>query len=151
MTEQFPAVAAYFQDNWQGCSAHWAEWGRLDILDKNCHTNNLLERWFGILKYDFLRRKTQSSITELMQLLLDDVVPAFMDRRCLQLSGRMTSALASTEQRQREAVQAIVEAGGVYRCPMPGLPPGHTVITTGGRSYTAVLGDLSCSCRYAGM
>jgi hypothetical protein len=150
----YPNVALYFKDNWLPCAQHWADWGRLDVLDKNCHTNNLVERWFGLLKYDLLGRKTQSSINELVQLLLNKAVPYFIDRRCLQLAGRLPgSHAADSRHRHDVAVQAIVASEGVFRCPasLQSLPPGHTVVTTpGGHSYTAVLGDLSCTCNYSG-
>jgi hypothetical protein len=154
MEARYPRVASFFRDNWQSCARHWAEWGRLDVLDKNCHTNNLVERFFGICKYDFLGRKTQSSIQELIRLLLDKVVPYYIDRRCLQLAGRLADSHATSNRRHDAAVQALLEAGAIYRCPasMRGLPPGHTLVTSpGGHSFTTVLGDLSCSCQYAGI
>jgi hypothetical protein len=144
----FPAVVSWFRANWLPIATHWAEWGRTEILDKNCHTNNLCERWFGILKYGHLNRKTQNGLADLARILVENVVPCLMDQRCFQLAGRVSSTLQATRNRRDEVVEALSEANAVYFA-STGAAHGHAVVAAGGTTYTTVLGDLSCSCSYA--
>jgi len=153
MEARWPAVAAHFRDNWLPCATHWAHWGRADILDMNCHTNNLLERFFGMLKYDYLLRKTQYTLADLADTLLFKVVPAYMHRRVMQLVGREApSTIAVCSRRREQMVQSILaDPGSVYRDPTAQVPPGHAVVSSeAGDVVTTVLGDLSCSCDWAG-
>lgn len=126
---------------------------RLDICDKNCHTNNLLERFFGNLKYALLGRKTQYSLAELMQKLVEEVVPAYVDRRCYMLVGRAgTSTLAAYQLRREEAVQSLLATpGAIFPSTTSGAAPGQAIVSHGDVAHTTVLGDLSCSCGYAGV
>ena len=152
MGRRYPSVATQYRANWQGCATHWAEWGRLDILDKNCHTNNLLERFFGNLKYALLGRKTQHSLTELCQKLVEEIAPAYVDRRCYMLAGRGTSTLANYQQRRQLAVRSLLSTPGAIFAPTTaGAAPGQAIICQdGGTIHTTVLGDLSCTCGYSG-
>jgi len=55
---KLPAVAKYYEDNWENCAAHWAAWGRTAVKHLRSDTNNLLERFF-------LRQKTRSTAARL--------------------------------------------------------------------------------------
>jgi hypothetical protein len=150
MKKKYPSIAAHYSKNWAPFATNWAEWGRTDVLDKNCHTNNLLERFMGLLKYKFLNRKTQSSLTELAQLLMDKVAPWVADRRCFQLAGRASSTLGVRNEQRETVIQKIVDEGAVYR-PAAGADIGVAVVAIGNTRCNAALGDLSCSCGYSGI
>jgi phage gp37-like protein len=48
----YPGIVDNFQANWEGCAAHWADFGCTDILSLQRRTNNHLERWMQTWKYD---------------------------------------------------------------------------------------------------
>jgi hypothetical protein len=56
----YPAVLKYYDDNWSPIAGHWAAFGRQSVRHLRSDTNNLLERFFGKLKYTYARRKVFS-------------------------------------------------------------------------------------------
>ena len=44
-------VADYLTSHWEHDAPYWAAWGRSDVADLACDTNNLIERFGGLLKY----------------------------------------------------------------------------------------------------
>ena len=126
----YPAVVRKMLDHWQGCAEHWAWWGRLDVLDLGANTNNLVERFFGLLKYVHLERSTQHTLQRLVNVLLERVVPAAMQRGREALAGRgVASDQQQREQRQRKYVQELAASGAVSAAP-PGSAPGLTSVRT---------------------
>ena len=89
---QYPKVVAHMRKNWAALAGHWAWFGRVSILDLEANTNNLVERFFGLLKYVFLVRNTQCTAQELVDVLLCKVVPSFMQMRSQHQAGRVTSS-----------------------------------------------------------
>ena len=79
---------------------------------------------------------------------MQKVVPFYVERRHLQLVGRASSTLATTSRRREEVVQALIDTPGCIYC--TGSTIGHAVVSIGSTRYTAVLGDMSCTCSYAG-
>ena len=147
----YPAVVRKMLDHWQGCAEHWAWWGRLDVLGLGANTNNLVERFFGLLKYVHLERSTQHTLQRLVNVLLERVVPAAMQRRRQALAGRgVASDQQQREQRQRKYVQELAASGAVSAAP-PGSAPGLTSVRTSEEHVTTTcVGDLSCSCEFSG-
>ena len=135
--------------NWVDLAEHWAWWGRLEVLRLHSNTNNLVERCFGLVKYTDLNRKTQSTIHELLQLLLTKTVPRYMHTRSLMLAGRCTSGQQQHEQRAARAVEEMVAAGAVHAAEEGGAP-GATYVRTHQGNVRVCIGDLSCSCTYSG-
>ncbi|KAL4421311.1 hypothetical protein ABPG75_010602 [Micractinium tetrahymenae] len=137
-------------EHWAPCARHWAWWGRLDVLDLCANTNNLLERFFGLLKYIHLERSTQHSLQRLINLLLERVVPASILRRRQALAGRGTSSdQRQYEQRLLKWIKKMVDDGDVTPEPA-GSAPGLTSVRRGeGKPpHKTCVGDLSCSCSY---
>jgi hypothetical protein len=147
----FPAVLARMYHHWAGYAGHWAWWGRLDVLDLGCNTNNLVERGFGMLKYDDLGGKTQSTLQQLFDVLMRTTTPRYMRLRALLLADRIGSDQRQQAQRMRQWVAHLVATGAVQPMGDGGFPGGATVKST--HSETArllCLADLTCSCEYSG-
>lgn len=138
------------KDNWEGCAAHWAWWGRLAVLDLEANTTNPMERWWGVLKYCHLQRSTQSSIQQLVDVLVSVCVPAAMKQRELQLAGRVRSDQLRRAQRLEETVAELASSGAVQPLPGAGIPGLTSVKKLHGGEAKACLGDLSCTCAYSG-
>ena len=110
---QYPKVVAHMRKNWAALAGHWAWFGRVSILDLEANTNNLVERFFGLLKYVFLVRNTQCTAQELVDVLLCKVVPSFMQMRSQHQAGRVTSGQQQQVQRVQRWVEELVSSGAV--------------------------------------
>jgi hypothetical protein len=71
--QAYKEVCDNFKANWESCGKHWAHFGRQEVLHLQRHTNNHLERFQGIFKYDFLARKTNTNIPALINILVTKV------------------------------------------------------------------------------
>ena len=145
----FPKVVAKMQ-HWGPDAEHWAWWGRLSILDLAANTNNALERAFGMLKYTHLNRNTQSTIQQLVDVLVGTWVAACMRQRELQLAGRTCSDQRKRVQHVDDIVAAMV-SGAAVQSAAGNSAPGLTVVKkAGGHSDAkACLADLSCTCNFS--
>lgn len=145
----FPKVVAKMQ-RWAADAEHWAWWGRLSILDLAANTNNPLERGFGMLKYSHLNRNTQSTIQQLVDVLVGTWVAACMRQRELQLAGRTCSDQRKRVQHVDDIVAAMVSSRAVQAA-AGNSAPGLTVVKkAGGHSDAkACLADLSCTCSFS--
>lgn len=147
----YPKVVVKMMDHWANCARSWAWWGRLDVLDLCANTNNLLERFFGLLKYIHLERSTQHSLQRLINLLLERVVPASILRRRQALAGRGSSSdQRQREQRQQKWVKKLVDDGAVTPAPAGSAPGLTSVRRSEDETLTTCVGDLSCSCDFSG-
>ena len=92
-----------------------------------------------------------AALQRLVNVLLERVVPAAMQRRRQALAGRgVASDQQQREQRQRKYVQELVASGAVSAAP-PGSAPGLTSVRTSEEHVTTTcVGDLSCSCEFSG-
>jgi len=130
-------------------AVRWAWFGRVDILDMEANTNNLVERFFGLLKYQFLDRNTQCTMQQLVDVLLREVVACFMQMRAQHLVGRVTSGQQQQVQRLERWVEQLVSSGAVA-APKDGDCIGLTSVAHGDGSVLVCLGDLSCGCSCTG-
>ena len=146
---QYPKVVAHMRKNWAALAGHWAWFGRVSILDLEANTNNLVERFFGLLKYVFLVRNTQCTAQELVDVLLCKVVPSFMQMRSQHQAGRVTSGQQQQVQRVQRWVEELVSSGAVAAVAAGGIP-GLTSVPRHGGTVMVCLGDLSCGCSYSG-
>ncbi|EFN53067.1 hypothetical protein CHLNCDRAFT_137356 [Chlorella variabilis] len=112
-SQQHLPVAQRMHSSWVPCAEKWAWWGRLDVLDLQCNTNNLGERNFGLIKYTDLERRAQLTLHELLLALLTKTVPRNIQNRAHMLAGRVTSDQQQREQRAALWVQKLVERGAV--------------------------------------
>ena len=145
-----PAVVERMRKSWEGTASHWASWGRLDVLELDTDTNNPLERFFGVCKYDLLDGKTQRTIQELIDALLCTATVYYMQLRALQLAGRGSSDQWRRAQRTKEWVEKQASSGAVAAAAGDGCAPGLATVTTDegeGNMTKVCLGDLSCSCK----
>ena len=150
-SQQHLPVAQRMHSNWVPCAEKWAWWGRLDVLDLQCNTNNLGERNFGLIKYTDLERRAQLTLHELLLALLTKTVPRNIQNRAHMLAGRVTSDQQQREQRAALWVQKLVERGAVVPA-ADSSTPGLTLVQQGEDAppVHSCVGDLSCSCGYSG-
>ncbi|KAL4440450.1 hypothetical protein ABPG75_003451 [Micractinium tetrahymenae] len=152
---RWPQVVAHLKKDWAPCGQEWAAWGegRQDprVAAMECETNNLCERAFGLVKYGDLGGKAQSSIPELVFVLLTRTVPRYMQQRAHQLVGRASSDQVQRSERVQRVVEKLASSGAVL--PFPGEEePGSKGFAsvrcdTGGAMVC--LGDMSCNCSYS--
>ncbi|EFN58954.1 hypothetical protein CHLNCDRAFT_50501 [Chlorella variabilis] len=118
-SQQHLPVAQRMHSSWVPCAEKWAWWGRLDVLDLQCNTNNLGERNFGLIKYTDLERRAQLTLHELLLALLTKTVPRNIQNRAHMLAGRVTSNQQQREQRAALWVQKlrIMIKGRVFQQP----------------------------------
>ena len=145
----YPKVVAHMKKNWAELAVRWAWFGRVAILDMEANTNNLVERFFGLLKYQFLDRNTQCTMQQLVDVLLREVVACFMQMRAQHLVGRVTSGQQQQVQRLERWVEQLVSSGAVA-APKDGDCIRLTSVAHGDGSVLVCLGDLSCGCSYTG-
>jgi len=147
--KKYIKVVERLKRSWEGCAKHWAWWGRLDVLHMGFNTNNLCERFFGMLKYTDLGGKAQLPVPELMLKLVTVVTPRYIQNRGHMLAGRVTSDQQKQAQRQAVWVEKLVASGSVEA--VEGSIPGLTRVQRGEDEPAVIvcLGDLSCSCNYS--
>ena len=100
----FPKVVAHYSKNWEDIAEHWAEFGRQDVAELCCNTNNYLERFFGAFKYNFCHSKRQNRLAELLRTIVEDVIPFYIRDRMKkggraadeEVQGRPESAMPTT-------------------------------------------------------
>ena len=60
---EFPALQRHYLENWERDSSHWAAFGRVELAELACDTNNFLERFFHALKLNFCNSKRGSRLS----------------------------------------------------------------------------------------
>lgn len=131
---------------WWPVAAHWAWYGRVEVLELRANTNNLVERCFGLVKYTDLGRKAQSTIQQLVDTLLTKTVARNMQNRALMLAGRTVSDQQRAEQRTAKVVGELVANGAVKDV----KELGRATVQCGSGTVQVCIGDLSCACSYSG-
>jgi hypothetical protein len=84
-------VLANYVKNWEADARHWALFGRPGLWEMDVNTNNHLERFFGLLKYNFLQKRKMPQLAQLVCVLLTDVMPYYIRGRLKKLSGLQSS------------------------------------------------------------
>ena len=77
----------HFEKNWEKDAEHWAFFGRKHLLLLNLNTNNHLERWFGMFKLLFMHGKKFTCLHELVLLLVEEVMPFYLQDRMKKLAA----------------------------------------------------------------
>ncbi|KAL4430891.1 hypothetical protein ABPG75_006147 [Micractinium tetrahymenae] len=152
---RWPQVVAHLKKDWAPCGQEWAAWGegRQDprVAAMECETNNLCERAFGLVKYGDLGGKAQSSIPELVFVLLTRTVPRYMQQRAHQLVGRASSDQVQRSERVQRVVEKLASSGAVL--PFPGEEEqgskGFASVRCDTGGAMVCLGDMSCNCSYS--
>ncbi|XP_076125981.1 uncharacterized protein LOC143139222 isoform X1 [Alosa pseudoharengus] len=86
--KQYPAVCHYFKRHWEDIGHMWSNYGRcFNHLDSE--TNNVIERFFHRLKYQFLGGSRNRRIDDLIQVLLGKAEDYFTIIQNLQFAGRI--------------------------------------------------------------
>ncbi|XP_076144083.1 uncharacterized protein LOC143126043 [Alosa pseudoharengus] len=91
----YPAVCHYFKSHWEDIGHMWSNYGRcFNHLDSE--TNNVIERFFHRLKYQFLGGSRNRRIDDLIQVLLGKAEDYFTIIQNLQFAGRIKNTCTFT-------------------------------------------------------
>ena len=146
-------VVKYMKEHWERDAERWARWGpgrqAAGVADMEQDTNNLAERSFQSLKYTDLGRNAQSTITQLVDVILTKTVPRYMQQRGQQLVGRASSDQVQMSLRIQRAVEQLVRSGAVV-AEEQGSSYGRVAVTGDCGGVIVYLGDMSCTCSYSG-
>jgi hypothetical protein len=110
-------------------------------------TNNLLERFFGMLKYDWLHRVTRKPIPDLVHILVTKVIQYYMRARAAKLArGKEIDNHNHADVNATLRIQELVSSGHIQvedkqlgLCLVCSLSDQLQV-------YDTCVGDASCSC-----
>ena len=76
----------HYRKNWKGDAERWVRFGRLDVLELNSDTNNLVETHFRRLKYTDSNGKVCRRLHGQILMLLEGI-NGFTLKRRLRLNG----------------------------------------------------------------
>lgn len=142
------AVVDYFERNWYHDAPFWAAFGRTGLAHLYSDTNNLIERFFGLLKYSFCRGKVPQRLEHLICLLLDDVVKHYIiDRSEKVISAARTRAIAADDRFDWD-MEHLINTSGALEFGNLALGLAHACSTNSKSTtvYKVCVGDLSCTC-----
>jgi len=108
-----PRVTAQYKKNWEEIAEHWAQFGRVDIADLRCNTNNYLERFFGTFKYIFCNRKRCSRLSDLVQIIMRDVIPHYIRDRMKKEAGLITGKFTGARAAHEYNVKYLHQSGSI--------------------------------------
>ncbi|XP_048035534.1 uncharacterized protein LOC125261036 isoform X2 [Megalobrama amblycephala] len=89
--EDFPALCSYFKDHWLEIGYMWSDFGRC-YNHADSDTNNLVERFFHRLKYQFLGGIRNRRLDDLISILIKKTDGYFQVIHDLQAVGRIKNA-----------------------------------------------------------
>ncbi|XP_063068679.1 uncharacterized protein LOC134460150 [Engraulis encrasicolus] len=90
---QHPAVCNYFRKHWEDLGHMWSDYGRC-FEHLNTDTNNVIERFFHRLKYQFLGGTRNRRVDDLIHVLLGKAEDYFGIMRELQGAGRIKNTFS---------------------------------------------------------
>ncbi|KAG9273244.1 hypothetical protein AMEX_G12351 [Astyanax mexicanus] len=111
--EEFPALCTYFRDHWLGIGDMWSDFGRC-YNHAGSDTNNLVERFFHRLKYQFLGGLRNRRLDDLINVLLKKTDGYFQVIHGLQSAGRIKNASMKSDDIHTSACR-LVEKGWIDR------------------------------------
>ncbi|XP_055070281.2 uncharacterized protein [Misgurnus anguillicaudatus] len=145
--EDFPALCSYFRVHWLEIGHMWSDFGRC-YDHAASDTNNLVERFFHRLKYQFLGGIRNRRLDDLIKILLKKTDGYFQTIQDLHAVGRMKNASLKSGQ-ILESASRLVEKGWekdiqlidhdmyIYEIPSE---------QTSGLSYKVCPSESFCSC-----
>ncbi|XP_055032677.2 uncharacterized protein [Misgurnus anguillicaudatus] len=107
--EDFPALCSYFRVHWLEKGHMWSDFGRC-YDHAASDTNNLVERFFHRLKYQFLGGIRNRRLDDLIKILLKKTDGYFQTIQDLHAVGRMKNASLKSGQ-ILESASRLVEKG----------------------------------------
>ncbi|XP_076864185.1 uncharacterized protein LOC143516460 [Brachyhypopomus gauderio] len=107
---KFKEVCIYFQNNWEKIGHMWADFGRC-YNHGDSDTNNLIERFFHRLKYQFLCGVRNRRLDNLIELLLGKTNTYFNIIQDLQAVGRVLNPLEAVQESTFKCANRMRENG----------------------------------------
>ncbi|XP_062378161.1 uncharacterized protein LOC134067101 [Sardina pilchardus] len=107
MFRRHPAVCQYFTRHWEEIGHMWSDYGRC-FEHLNTDTNNVIERFFYRLKYQFLGGVRNRRIDDLIHVLLEKAEDYFTIMRDLQYAGRVKNKFSHPPSLPTEATAECV-------------------------------------------
>jgi len=138
---------SYYQEHWEGDSKYWAAYGRKHVRHLASNTNNLIERFFGLIKYTFMVGKVKQRMEDLVKLFVYVIVPHYIkDRRKTQ--GDAQARTVAIDKKHIAAVKYLCETTGAMFITDKTIGLGRISKTSKGSvgNYQVCVADLSCEC-----
>ncbi|XP_024656687.2 uncharacterized protein LOC112429801 isoform X2 [Maylandia zebra] len=108
--KQYPLVCQYFQKHWEGIGHMWCDYGRR-FSHARSETNNVIERFFHRLKYQFLSGYKNRRLDDLIEVLLGKADDYLSVIKTLQDVGRMKNRFADTLSQVSDSASRLMESG----------------------------------------
>ncbi|XDV36723.1 hypothetical protein PO909_006453 [Leuciscus waleckii] len=108
----YKELCNYFQRYWEPISHRWADYGRC-YNHGNSETNNLIERFFHRLKYQFLSGIRNRRLDDLLDVLLCKTETYFQVIKHLQSAGRMANCVAMKLEETFNKATRMMEKGWI--------------------------------------
>ncbi len=106
-----PRVVHHYSKNWEPVAEHWAQYGREDIWQMQCNTNNFLERFFGLFKHSFCDGQRSAWLTQLMQIIVCKVIPHYIRDRMKKEAGLIKCRYDGIQAKHAHNVGVLIAAG----------------------------------------
>ncbi|CAC5368497.1 unnamed protein product [Mytilus coruscus] len=103
-------VKTYLFQNWIPCGIYWSNFGR-QFYHENSETNNLAERYFLRLKYQFLKGLGNRRLDDLLMMLTGAIPRYFSYIEGLQSAKRLPNPTKEASEKNIGAAQNLIAQG----------------------------------------
>jgi hypothetical protein len=127
----------------------WANFGnRSDIPNRGCdETTNLAEAHFRKLKYTFLATRIHRRLSDLVMIILEELIPFYVREQLMKRSLRYTDDADERHSARQSAVDLLCKDGSITWID---VAVGTADVTNANRvNYHVCLADMTCTCPYA--
>ena len=146
--ENLAEMKEYFIKNWMTISDRWSQYGRKHIAFLKSNTNNLIERLFRTVQEEFLDRERLGRRDSLIQKLLDEVTPRYLDRLQKRLQGAEKANARVNQDKHLTGVDTCRRTMQPYCATGQGSLSDSCLIkfNVDNQMFYCCTGDLSCTC-----
>eukprot|EP00898_Chlorokybus_atmophyticus_P002716 jgi/Chlat1/3445/Chrsp23S03828 len=142
-----PANVKYLQEEWLPCYGMWADCGR-QFAHRNIETNNLLERFFRTFKYMFMKGVVNRRLSDLINFLMNKVVPFYYNERRMKLADRYRNRHLWQQQQHQYQVEYLLGTNGCISVNDAALGSLTVIsLSSDNTNYTCMVPELSCTCK----
>ncbi|KAG9283804.1 hypothetical protein AMEX_G2612 [Astyanax mexicanus] len=140
-------VSDYLKEHWLNIGVMWSNFGR-QVFHHHSETNNVVERFFFGMKYNFLAGYANKRVDDLLLVLSSHVVKYYSHLDALKAAGRLrpktSDALLGVERMKSRGLDHSVSWQCEGKCNVPSE-------TVPGRMYLVDLVYTTCTCEYANL
>jgi hypothetical protein len=146
-------VIEKYRSHWKNIAEHWARFGRLDVMELDSDTNNLIEAHFRRIKYTSSKGIRAVRLDQQIFLLCDEVVH-FITARVQRLYAGVSTRAGNSDELLEHHIRQLSDPTQKFITFMEDMARSEDDIGAAvskscggnGLSYTLSLADGSCSC-----